>query len=192
VLETEPVASEMRRAPCTRSGHHAYLGGLLEHTLQVVRLARAVAPLYADELQPDLLVVGAFLHDVAKTEEIRADAAMTYTDRGNLVGHIASGAIWVQQKAEEVERETGEPFPAATLDLVQHLVLAHHGSLEFGSPKLPAIPEAIVLHYLDNLDAKVHMFARARDEDRDEAASFTAYARPLDVRVFKRSRHIPE
>ncbi len=92
---------------------------------------------------------------------------MNYTDRGQLVGHIVIATIWIAEKARQVSDESGEPFPQKTVDLLQHMVLAHHGTLEFGSPRLPAIPEAFVLHYLDNLDAKVWMTTHHIDSDPD-------------------------
>jgi 3'-5' exoribonuclease len=182
------LVARFKRTPAGSKAHHAYLGGLLDHTLNVIRLARAVAPIYGDKLDPDLLVAGAFLHDVGKTEELATETGIEYTVRGNLVGHLAAGAIWIQQKADAVSQATGRPFPQEIIDLLQHMVLSHHGALEHGSPKLPVIPEAFVLHHLDNLDARIEMATRAIAMDTDDRSPFTAYQPLLSVRLFKRPR----
>ena len=192
VVADERLVRNFKRAPAAASMHHAYLGGLLQHTLSVVRLAKSVAALYEEKLDVDLLVVGAFLHDIGKTEELSSDISIEYTQRGNLVGHIVSAAIWVQQKADELERETGRALPATIVDIVQHLVLSNHGTLEYGSPKRPMIPEAIVLHHVDNLDAKVEMSTRAISEDGDDRSAFTPYQRSLEARLYKRAGNLPK
>ncbi len=188
----QDIAQRFQRAPAASSMHHAYLGGLLEHTLHVIRLVRAVAPLYAGKINIDLLLTGAFLHDIGKIEELSSEPSIGYTDRGNLIGHINTAIVWVQQKADAVTRETGSPFPQEIVDLVQHLILSHHGSPEYGSPKRPMVPEALMLNYLDNLDAKVEMSTRTIEEDADLESSFTPHHRGLDARLFKRSRELPE
>ena len=175
-----------KRAPAAMTMHHAYLGGLLEHTLNVVRAAEALLPLYPT-LNADLVLAGAFLHDLAKSAELTAGVNIRYTDRGQLVGHITIAAVWVQQKAQLLSEELSEPFPRKIVDLLQHLLLSHHGCHEFGSPKLPAIPEAFFLHYLDNLDAKMFMTANAIESDRDPDASFTGWVRALETRLYKHS-----
>jgi 3'-5' exoribonuclease len=108
------------------------------------------------------------------------------------VGHINTAIVWVQQKADEVTRQSGEPFPQTIIDLVQHLILSHHGNHEYGSPKRPMIPEAFMLHYLDNLDAKVEMATKAVESDQDDRSSFTTYHKGLDGRLFKGSKILPE
>ncbi len=137
------------RAPAGVKLHHAYLGGLLEHTLAVTKAAKAVAELYPT-LDKDLLLVGAFLHDVGKTEELLWERRFAYADRGRLVGHIQLGAEMLSERARGVEG-----FPAGLLDVLTHIILSHHGRYEFGSPKLPMTSEAVVLQFLDDLDAKV-------------------------------------
>jgi 3'-5' exoribonuclease len=102
------------------------------------------------------------------------------------------GVIWVQEKAAAVAAEIGEPFPAKTIDLLQHIILSHHGQYEFGSPKLPMIAEAIALHYLDNLDAKMHMFAREIANDPDPNATFTGYHKALEVRIYKHAGQLDD
>ncbi len=186
VLEDHALVAAFKQSPAAIEMHQAYIGGLLEHTLHVMRLAVAVLPFYP-QLNADLLLTSAFLHDVGKTAELTRDLTFRYTDRGQLVGHITIAAIWVQQKADLVAEETGEPFPAKTLDLLQHIILSHHGVHEYGSPKLPAIPEAMALHFLDNLDAKMNMFERLITTDTDAESNFTNYYRALEVRIYKHS-----
>jgi len=189
-VEDKEFVAAFKRAPAAVQLHHPFIGGLLEHTLNVARAAKAILPLYP-ELNGDLLLAGVFFHDCGKAAELSAGTSMTYTERGQLVGHITIATIWIAQKAEEVTRDGPEPFPARLLNLLQHIVLSHHGEYEFGSPKLPMIPEAFVLHYLDNLDAKVYMTLRDIRNDPDPKSSFTQYHRQLETRLFKFSTEPP-
>lgn len=189
-VEDKEFVAAFKRAPAAVQLHHPFIGGLLEHTLNVARLVRAILPLYP-ELNGDLLLAGAFFHDCGKAAEMSAGTAISYTERGQLVGHINIAAIWLAQRAEEVSKDSPEPFPPRLLNLLQHIVLSHHGSHEFGSPKLPAIPEAFVLHYLDNLDAKVFMTLRDIQNDPDPSSPFTQFSRALETRLFKFSTEPP-
>ena len=184
-VEDLEFVAKFKRAPAAMQMHHPFLGGLLEHTLNVARAARAILPLYPD-LNADLVLTSVFLHDMGKTDELSYATSFGYTDRGQLVGHITMAAIAVEKKIEEVEAETSEPFPPALRDVLQHIILSHHGVHEYGSPKLPAIPEAYMIHYLDNLDAKMYMTTAAIDNDPDPEASFTSYQRDLQTRIYKR------
>lgn len=188
-VEDRELVTAFKRSPAAMQLHHPFIGGLLEHTLNVARLAKAFLPLYP-ELNADLVLAGVFLHDLGKSAELSAGTSMGYTDRGQLVGHITIAVIWISQKAALVEHEAGEPFPPKTLNLLQHIVLSHHGTMEFGSPKLPAVAEAFVVHYLDNLDAKIYMSTRAVTNDPDATSAFTPYLRELGTRVFKQSRQL--
>ena len=185
-VEDRVLVEKIKRAPAAVQMHHAFIGGLLEHTLNLARMARVLLPLYP-KLNADLLLTGVFLHDIGKAEELTSGTSMSYSDRGALIGHITIAVLWIGAKAQAIAEETGEPIPARTLDLVQHMVLSHHGEHEFGAPKLPAIPEAFVLHHLDNMDAKVYMTLFAIENDPDAAASFTSHLRQLDTRIYKRS-----
>jgi len=185
-VEDHEFVAAFKRSPAAVEMHQAYIGGLLEHTLHVARAAVDVLKLYS-QLNTDLLLTGVFLHDAGKTAELTRELGFHYTDRGQLVGHITLAAVWVQQKADLIAAETGEPFPAKTIDLLQHVILSHHGIHEYGSPKLPAIPEAMALHYLDNLDAKMNMFERLITTDADPENNFTNYYRALEVRIYKHS-----
>ncbi len=190
-VEDTKLTAAYKRAPAAMQMHHPYVGGLLEHTLGVARAAKVLLPLYP-QLNADLLLAGVFLHDIGKTAELTAATAIHYTDRGQLVGHIVIAAMWIQEKAALVAAETGEPISPRTINLLQHLVLSHHGVYEYGSPKLPAIPEAFALHHLDNLDAKTWMTTNAIDADTDPATSFTSYLPQLETRVYKHSHDLTD
>lgn len=183
-LADEPLMSEFRKAPAATTMHHAYIGGLLEHTLSVLEVARLVIPRYP-KLSLDLVLAGVFLHDIGKAKELCYDTAISYTDDGQLLGHITQAVILIEKKAEAATNKLGHPIPQELLWLLQHVVLAHHGRYEFGSPKLPAIPEAIAIHYLDNLDAKVHMFLSEIENDKDASSRWTNYNRALETKVYK-------
>jgi 3'-5' exoribonuclease len=158
-LGDAPLMKAFCRAPAAKVNHHAYLGGLLEHTVSMLRLAERVVPLYP-VLNRDLVLLGVFLHDIGKTVELCSDRSFEYTDGGRLVGHLVEGAMMIGDKARRL-RERGTAVPDILVQQIVHLVLAHHGQYEFGSPKLPVTAEAVVLHYLDNLDAKLTAFAAA-------------------------------
>jgi 3'-5' exoribonuclease len=173
------------RAPAGVRNHHAYLGGLLEHIVTLMEAADRIAPLYPD-LNRDLLLMGVFLHDVGKVRELGYDRAFSYTDEGQLIGHLVIGVEMLTEQVRRVPDLTGEPFPTELLLRLKHLIVSHHGALEFGSPTLPMTPEAIALHYLDNLDAKVHSFTRDIRADRGPT-SWTPYSQATQRRLFKGS-----
>jgi 3'-5' exoribonuclease len=143
------LSRRLREAPAAKSLHHAWLGGLLEHLCLLVDLCVRVAPQYP-EVNRDLLVTGAILHDIGKLYELKWGTTLSYTDEGQLLGHISIGLRLFLEKAAQVP-----DFPPRLRTLVEHLILSHHGRLEYGSPKLPMIPEALVLHALDDLEAKM-------------------------------------
>jgi len=190
-VEDRDLVAAFKRSPAAMQMHHPFVGGLLEHTLNVARAAAALLGLYP-KINSDLVLAGAFLHDIGKAAELSVGTAIGYTDRGQLVGHITIAAIWVQEKARLIAEETSEPFPQRTLDLLQHIILSHHGVHEFGSPKLPAVPEAYFIHYLDNLDAKMWMTVNQIANDPDAKASFTPFNRSLETRLYKRSGDLEE
>ncbi len=149
-LDDPEIAAALREAPAAKSLHHAWLGGLLEHVVSLVGICELAARHYP-EINRDLLLTGAILHDIGKLEELRWGIGFDYTLEGQLVGHITMGIAMIEKKLASLPG-----FPPALRMLVEHMVLSHHGKLEFGSPKLPMIPEAVLLHYLDDLDAKMH------------------------------------
>ena len=172
------------RVPAGIRNHHAYLGGLLEHVVTLMDATERLLPLYP-ELDRDLLLMGVFLHDVGKVRELTFDKVFAYSDEGQLIGHLVIGVEMLNEKLGRVSDLTGEPFPAELLLRLKHMILSHHGTYEFGSPRLPMTPEAIALHYLDNLDAKIHSFTRDIREDRNQASSWTPFNQSLQRRLFK-------
>jgi len=177
-------AADFQRAPAAVQLHHAYIGGLVEHTRNLLRLAEVVCPLYP-EVSQDLVLTGIFLHDAGKVRELAFETNFEYTSEGQLLGHIVQCVLWMHDKCREIERETGKAFPADVEMSLKHLILSHHGKYEFGSPRLPATAEAIMVHYLDNLDAKLAMVAEAIAGDTDAGSNWTAYVRALESRIFK-------
>jgi 3'-5' exoribonuclease len=171
-------------APAGVRNHHAYHAGLLEHVVTLMTVADRIADLYPD-LDRDLLILGIFLHDIGKIEELSYDRAFGYTDEGQLVGHLVMGVEMLRDKVERASDLTGEPFPTELLLRLKHMIVSHHGALEFGSPKLPMTPEAIALHHLDNFDAKIHAITREIRDDPSREASWTPFHQSLGRRIFK-------
>lgn len=183
-INDEPFAARFQQAPAARSLHHAVLGGLLEHTLSVLEVASVVLPRYP-QVNADLVLAGVFLHDVGKTAELKFETSFDYTNEGQLVGHIVQACLWVHEAARQVEAQTGRPFPQDKLSALKHIIVSHHGRYEFGSPRLPATPEALMVHYLDNLDAKLNMMFTAIESDPDDSSDWTQWVAALETRVFK-------
>jgi 3'-5' exoribonuclease len=171
-------------APAGVRNHHAYVGGLLEHVVTLLDAADRLAPLYP-ELDRDLLLMGVFLHDAGKVRELSFNRAFAYTDEGQLIGHLVIGVEMLNEKVARVPDLTSEPFPKELLLRLKHMIVSHHGTYEFGSPKLPMTPEAIALHQLDNFDAKVHSFTRDIRDDRNQTSSWTPFNASLQRRLFK-------
>ena len=153
LLADPALAQAFREAPAARQLHHAWLGGLLEHVVSLLNLADRVAPHYPI-LHRDLLLTGVILHDIGKVRELAWDIGFEYTVEGSLLGHIQMGITLVEKTIDALPG-----FPERLRTLVVHMILSHHGKLEFGSPKLPMIPEALVLNFLDDLDAKMQAAA---------------------------------
>ncbi|MBU0639175.1 MAG: HD domain-containing protein [Planctomycetes bacterium] len=180
----QEFVAAFKRSPAAMQLHHAFIGGLLEHTLNVLELALLVIPRYP-RLNLDLVLAGVFLHDAGKTRELSCRTNFAYTDEGQLVGHIVQISVMLHEKAREVAAETGRPISPKVLAVLTHLILSHHGQYDFGSPKLPAMPEAIALHYLDNIDAKIQLFLAEIDKNADEDSDWTGYVPALGTRIFK-------
>jgi 3'-5' exoribonuclease len=163
-LDDPEIASALRTAPAAKSMHHAWIGGLLEHIVSLLNIADLAARHYT-EVNRDLLLTGVVLHDIGKLHELRWGTSFDYTLEGQLVGHITMGIGMVEKKLAMLP-----DFPGPLRVLVEHIILSHHGKYEFGSPKLPMIPEALLLHYLDDLDAKMQTmrneFTRAEAQGR--------------------------
>lgn len=149
--------------PAAKSYHHGYAGGLLQHSLNMVRLAMSVSENYPAKLDEDLLVAGCLLHDIGKLRQYEMDLTITYTADGDYLGHIAIGAMMVQGRISSM-REAGEPFDEDTERHILHIILSHHGELEHGSPVKPATPEAMVVHKVDACDAQAKHMLEAKDD----------------------------
>ena len=178
-LEDEDFSARFKKAPAAVSYHQPFLGGLLEHTLAVTEMADYVAERYP-LLDRDLLITGTILHDIGKIEELSYVRAFDYTDRGRLIGHLIIAVEMIQDRVRQIEG-----FPQHLFDLLSHLVLSHHGEYEWGSPKLPMTAEAIALHHLDNLDAKVEASTRAIETDRLGEGNWTEYSRMFQRKFYR-------
>ncbi len=183
-LIDEELMRQFSQAPAGIKAHHAYHGGLIEHVVNIMETARRIADLYP-KIDLNLLLAGIFLHDIGKIRELGYEASFIYTDEGQLLGHLMIGVEILNEKVAEAEKLTGEPFPTETLLRLKHMILSHHGRLEYGSAKLPMTPEAIALHHLDNLDAKVHEFARSIEDDPNAGSNWTPYSNRLERKLFK-------
>ncbi|MEL7498566.1 MAG: HD domain-containing protein [Planctomycetota bacterium] len=183
-LIDEAFMKQFRAAPAGIKNHHAYLGGLAEHVLSLLELCLVVGPRYP-KLNLDLLLVGAFVHDIGKIRELTYSPDLGYSTSGQLIGHLVQGVQVVDEMISKVESQTGESFPADLADQIRHMVVSHHGTLEFGSPKMPMTLEALALHYLDTLDAKVHHFEKLIEEDPNKESRWTVYHPNIGRKIFK-------
>ncbi len=156
----------------------------MEHVVSLMELTAVVAARYPD-LDAELLLLGAFLHDIGKVDELTYERELGYSDEGQLVGHLVMGVELLRQKIQESQTLCSEPFPAELQLLLKHLILSHHGEYEFGSPKLPMIPEAVTLHYLDNLDAKLQMFSSLIQNDANTDSNWTPFQPNIGRKLFK-------
>jgi 3'-5' exoribonuclease len=186
-LNDAEMAAALRQAPAAKGLHHAWIGGLLEHILSLMGMCELAAQHYP-EVNRDLLLTGAVLHDIGKLRELRWGTSFDYTLEGQMLGHITIGIGMVEQKIAAIPN-----FPAEKRLLVEHLVLSHHGEYEFGSPKLPMTAEAIVLHFLDNLDAKMQTvrneLAKAEANGRP-GAEMTEWVRPLERQLLNTQAYL--
>ncbi len=182
-LSDRVFITSFKRAPAAKNFHHSYLGGLLEHTLSVCQMGRYVVEHYP-ELDKDMLMAGAFLHDIGKIKELHFDRQIDYTDEGRLLGHVVLGVTLVDEKLEDLK-----DFPEELALRLKHLIISHHGQFEFGSPKRPKFLEAYALHLIDDLDAKMNGLGRFMERDRKEG-DWTDFNRLFD-RYFLKGK-IPE
>lgn len=166
-------------APAAKAMHHVYLGGLLEHSLALVKLVKSIAPLYPG-INEDLLIVGALLHDVGKIHEMSFERSFDYTDAGKLLGHITIGVELLEEKIRTLEE-----FPRELAMLLKHMLLSHHGQYEFGSPKRPKTVEATILNYLDDMDSKINGIRTHIARENASTSRWTAHHRLYDRYFFK-------
>lgn len=183
VLSVPQIAARYKRAPAAKVMHHAYLGGLVEHVVGLCGLAKQLAAHYP-ELDVDLLLTAAMLHDVGKLDELCYERSVGYTTEGQLLGHIVMELETVNKAMEEIEG-----FPPKLKTVVQHILISHHGQYEFGSPKLPMIREALVFHYLDDLDSKLAAVRAALDIDSGEA-DWSAYSGALGRKFLRLNEYL--
>ena len=185
-MDDEPLARMYRTAPAAKHVHHAYLGGLLEHVLSVCHLCRMAAERYK-YIDLDLLLTGAVLHDIGKVAELSYDRSFGYSSEGQLLGHIIIGLRLLHDKLQRFP-----DFPPKLRVLVEHMIVSHHGELEFGSPKVPLFPEALLLHHLDNLDSKMECMRNLVAKDRHVDGCWTGYNASLERAVLKKAKYLDE
>jgi len=178
-FQDEAIVTDFKKAPAAKGFHHVYIGGLLEHTLSVTRLLDLVCNHYRG-INRDLVITGGILHDIGKIHEFSYGRIIDYTDEGRLIGHIVMGAEMVDNKIASLKG-----FPADLAMELRHLLLSHHGELEFGSPKRPKTVEALIVHYIDDLDAKVNAFQEFIDVSPDDESTWTPFHRLLDRVIYK-------
>lgn len=186
-LVDETFMAKFTTAPAGIKNHHAYRGGLLAHVVSLMELCTVVAARYP-EIDAELLRIGVFLHDAGKINELTYERELGYSDEGQLIGHIVMAVSMVEEKVRDYQQLSGETFPQELLLRIKHMIVSHHGEYEFGSPKLPMTLEAIALHYLDNLDAKIYAVGQLLREDVNSESPWTTYNAPLSRKFFKGAR----
>jgi 3'-5' exoribonuclease len=182
----DEVARAYRLAPAAKSVHHAYVGGLLEHVLSMAGLARFTASHY-EGIDGDLLMAGVILHDIGKIRELTYDRSFGYSTEGQLIGHIQ---IALRMLGEKIRAVPG--FPPKLRVLLEHMILSHHGELEYGSPKVPLFPEAMLLHQIDAMDSRMNSFASHVESDTLVEGEWTAYVQVLERPLLKKDRFLAE
>jgi 3'-5' exoribonuclease len=175
----EKIAALFKKAPAAKGFHHVYIGGLLEHTLSVIRLLDQMTNHYQG-INRDLLIAGGILHDIGKIYEYSYDSIFDYSDQGRLIGHIVIGIEMLDAKIAAV----GD-FPERLAMELRHLILSHHGTQEFGSPKRPKTMEALIVHFIDDLDAKVNAFQEFIEESRDDDSAWTPFHKLFERFIYK-------
>jgi 3'-5' exoribonuclease len=183
-MRDESFVRLFKLAPAAKNVHHAFLGGLLEHVLSLCHLSRMTTAHYK-YVDAELVLTGAILHDIGKIAELTYDRSFGYSTEGQLLGHIVIGLRMLGEKLALLP-----DFPPRLRTLVEHLIVSHHGELEFGSPKTPLFPEAMLLHHLDNLDSKMECMRNMVARDRLATGDWTSYSSSLDRAVLKRVKFL--
>lgn len=176
-LSDQEIADRYRIAPAAKTLHHAYIGGLLDHVVSLFRSCDLLSRNYP-QINRDLLLTGAFLHDIGKIHELTYNRSFSYSTRGQLLGHMIIELEMLQSKVAQLPN-----FPGDLKTLLEHLIISHHGQYDFGSPKLPMFPEALMLHYLDDLDSKMEAMRAQFEREGEVEGPWTSYnpsmGRPL-------------
>ncbi|MES1262519.1 MAG: OB-fold nucleic acid binding domain-containing protein [Acidobacteriota bacterium] len=183
-LDDPDIAARYKIAPAAKTIHHAFRSGLLEHVLSLCGLAKLVAPHYP-AVDRDLLLTGVVLHDIGKIYELTYERGFGYSTEGQLIGHISIAMRMVSDKLRPLP-----DFPVELRNLVEHMILSHHGRLEYGSPKLPVFPEALLLHYLDDMDSKMECMRALIDKEPQAEGLFTGYSSSLERVALRKSRYL--
>jgi 3'-5' exoribonuclease len=178
-FEDSSIVAGFKQAPAAKGFHHVYIGGLLEHTLSVLRLLDRVAGHYS-MLNRDLLIAGGILHDIGKIRELTFKPLIEYSDTGRLIGHIVLGVEMLDARIARMDE-----FPEQLALELRHIILSHHGVLEYGSPKRPKTMEALVIHYIDDMDAKVNAFQGFIENADDDESDWTPFHRLFDRFIYK-------
>jgi 3'-5' exoribonuclease len=190
-LQDEALINDLCIAPAGIKAHHAYHGGLIEHIVSMSELADRICQLYPS-LNRNLLLLGVLLHDLGKVRELAWDPGLSYTDEGQLLGHMNIAIEILNEKLILVRGQLGgSEISQEDILRLKHMILSHHGTLEFGSARVPMTPEAVVLHQIDNLDARLHEFSRAIDEDMNGDSAWTPYSPRIERRIFKGYNRTP-
>ena len=178
------IAAGYKNAPAAKTLHHAYIGGLLEHVVSLFRSCDLMCRNYP-QIDRDLLLTGAFLHDIGKIHELSYHRSFSYTTRGQLLGHMIIELEMLQAKIAQLPG-----FPSELKVLLEHLIISHHGEYEFGSPKLPMFPEALMLHYLDDLDSKMESMRAHFEREASLEGAWTGYNPSLGRPLLKRDKFV--
>ncbi len=182
ILEDPRIRDPFLKSPAAKVNHHAWVGGLLEHVLQLCKLGKSVLQNYP-QIDLDLVLSGLILHDIGKIEELDPDRFFAYTDKGRLIGHLIIGVEILIRKAAQIPN-----FPEKILQHIEHIILSHHGRLEYGSPKRPKTLEAIMVSYLDDLDSKIQGFEDLVARDNEGDPNWTQFNQLFDRPLYKRTR----
>lgn len=184
VLADAPLMEAFCRSPAGVKHHHAHAGGLLAHVVNLLDLADRVAPLYP-AIDRDLLLVGVLFHDLGKTLELESERGFSYTDAGQLLGHVLLGLEQLETKLRQVEARTGRPFDDELAIRIKHMVASHHGQYEYGAPKLPMTLEALALHHLDHMDARLAGVLQLMQNEAAIDGGWTQYQQSLGRKFFR-------
>ena len=185
-LDSKDIMEKFSQAPAGVKNHHAYQGGLIHHVVSLMELAESVVQHYS-EVDRDLVLAGVLLHDLSKTDELAYERSLEYTDEGQLVGHLVMGVELLGKQIDQWEANQGMTFPNDIAIQLKHMIVSHHGQYDFGSPKLPMTLEALVLHMIDNLDAKVHQFSHAMDSEANPGDNWTPFIPTLGRKLYKKT-----